>query len=99
MLDIKVTTNGDSAVIKLIGRLDTNTTSQLEGEMKSLYSMKEIVFDLEKLDYISSSGLRILLITKKVIDNTKLIKVSEYVMSIFEATGFDTIMDIERNEN
>ena len=98
MLNIKVENNDGNVVVKLIGRLDTNTSSQLETEMKQLYSSSSITFDLEELDYVSSSGLRLFLLSKKVIDDTKIINASDYIMSIFEDTGFTTIMDIKKNE-
>lgn len=98
MLDIKVENNDGNAVVKLVGRLDTNTSSQLETEMKQLYLSSSITFDLEGLDYVSSSGLRLFLLSKKVVDDTKIINASDYVMSIFEDTGFTTIMDISKNE-
>lgn len=98
MLEIKVENNGGNAVVKLVGRLDTNTSSQLENEMKQLYSSSSITFDLEELDYVSSSGLRLFLLSKKVVDDTKIINASDYLMRIFEDTGFTTIMDISKNE-
>ena len=98
MLEIKVENNDGNALVKLIGRLDTNTSPQLENEMKKLYSSSSITFDLEELEYVSSSGLRLFLLSKKVIDDTKIINASDYLMGIFEDTGFTTIMDIKKNE-
>ena len=98
MLDINITKSGDKATIKLIGRLDTNSSPSLEEKLNSLYTSQTIIFDLEELEYVSSSGLRLFLLSKKRVKDTRIINVSDYVMEIFEATGFTLVMDIKKNE-
>lgn len=52
--------------ILLEGRLDTTTSPMLEAELKqSIEGITELVFDFEKLEYISSAGLRICLQHRK----------------------------------
>ncbi len=53
-------TEKDTLIIALTGKLDTNSASELEKEITNLDNYNNIVFDLKKLDYISSSGLRVL---------------------------------------
>ena len=56
------------------------------------------VLDFEKLDYISSAGLRVLLSAQKTMTQQgemKLIHVGETIMEIFEVTGFSDILTIE----
>ena len=57
------------------------------------------ISDFEKLDYISSAGLRVLLFAQKTMNSTqgsmKIRKVGEIIMEIFEVTGFQDILDIE----
>ena len=84
-------------LIKLEGRLDTNKALELEKEIK-LDKIKKIIFDLEKLEYISSSGLRIILHCKKNVNNTKIINCSNEVYEIFNMTGFSNMMDISKIE-
>ncbi len=101
MLEIKKTIDEDSsaAAICLEGRLDTVTSPQLEEAIKSsLEDIKELTIDMEKLEYISSAGLRVLLWAQKAMarrGQMKLLKVNETVMEIFEVTGFCDILTIE----
>ena len=98
-MNIKKTQNGSALNIALEGRLDTTTSPDLEAELKSsLDGVTELVIDMEKLDYISSAGLRVLLSAQKVMmkkGEMKVIHVNETVMEIFEVTGFSDILTIE----
>ena len=99
MLNITKTIEEQSMMISLEGRLDTITAVELEQAIKeSLGGIKELTLDLEKLDYISSAGLRVLLATQKRMNNQgtmKLIHVGDVVMEVFEVTGFTDILTIE----
>ena len=81
------------------GRLDTLTAPELESAIEaSLDGTQELVLDLEKLEYISSAGLRVLLIAQKKMSKQgemKLIHVSDTIMEIFEVTGFTDILTIQ----
>ena len=85
--------------IALEGRLDTSTAPALEAELKaSLEGITELVLDFEKLEYISSAGLRVVLAAQKVMSNQgsmKLVHVNDEVMEVFEITGFVDILTIE----
>ena len=91
--------NGTDLNIALEGRLDTMTAPQLEAELKSaLEGVETLVFDLEKLEYISSAGLRVLLSAQKVMNRQgtmKVIHVGEVIREIFDVTGFSDILTIE----
>ncbi len=91
--------NGEELTVVLEGRLDTTTAPKLEAELKrSLDSIKVLVFDIEKLEYISSAGLRVLLSAQKVMNKQgemKIIGANEAIMEIFEVTGFVDILNIE----
>lgn len=91
--------DGSKLEIALEGRLDTTTSPMLEAELKhSVSGIAELVFDFEKLEYISSSGLRILLSAQKVMNKqgSMVIKnVNEVIMEVFEITGFVDILTIE----
>lgn len=83
--------------VALEGRLDTTTAPELEAELQ-LEDITELVLDFEKLDYVSSAGLRVLLATQKVMNRqgSMLIRnVNEGIMEIFEITGFIDILTIE----
>ena len=96
---INVEKNNDCATLKLEGRLDTITASQLESEISSLLKeTKHFVLDMAKLEYLSSAGLRVLLSAQKQVraeGSLKLVHVCESVMEVFEITGFADILVIE----
>ena len=83
--------------VSLQGRLDTQTAPTLERFLSENYDgTGSIVFNCEKLAYISSAGLRVLLATqKKTKGAMKLTNVCELVMEVFEVTGFVDILVIE----
>ena len=99
MLNIKSQKNASELIVELSGRLDTNTAPELEAALKTaLEGVEELTFDLEKLDYISSAGLRVLLAAQKTMNRQGSMKVknaNEIVMEIFEVTGFADILTIE----
>ena len=90
---------GANLTIALEGRLDTVTAPQLENELHtSLDGVKELVFDLKDLSYISSAGLRVLLSAQKIMNkqgDMSIRNVCPAVMEIFEVTGFVDILNIE----
>ena len=98
-MTINKTLNGDALTIALEGRLDTTTAPDLEREIKnSLEGVNALTLDLEKLEYISSAGLRVLLSAHKAMSKLggmKVIHVSEIVAEVFEVTGFVDILTIE----
>ena len=95
-----ITKKQDNAAmtIALEGRLDTTTAPELEQEVKNLNNVDALILDFSKLDYISSAGLRVLLVAKKVMQQRggmKLLHVNETIMDIFEVTGFTDFLTIE----
>ena len=98
-MNIKKSQNAGTLNVAIEGRLDTTTAPELEAELKaSLDGVTALVFDMEKLQYISSAGLRVLLSAQKAMmkqGEMKLIHVNETVMEIFEVTGFSDILSIE----
>ena len=99
MLNINKQENGSELTIALDGRLDTVTAPVLESELQSsLSGLTQLTFDMEKLQYISSAGLRVLLTAQKVMNRQGSMFVknpSEDVMEIFDVTGFSDILTIE----
>ena len=99
MLNIVKNVEENKAFFNLEGRLDTTTAPELEEQLKAaLDGVTELTLDLEKLEYISSAGLRVLLSAQKVMSKQgemKLIHVNDTIMEIFEVTGFSDILTIE----
>ena len=96
---MKIDFNKNSGIlmVNLAGRLDTTTSPELESFLKeNLEGATELTIDCEKLEYVSSAGLRVLLSAQKKMKNSmKLINVCEMVMEVFEITGFADILTIE----
>ena len=99
MLNITKEIEGAKGIFALEGRLDTVTSPDLEEEVQgSIEGLEEVVMDFEKLEYISSAGLRILLSVEKTMSKKgsfKVIHVNKTIMEIFEVTGFADILTIE----
>lgn len=98
-MNINKELNGNEMVVMLEGKLDTTTAPQLEEEMKpAMEEAEKIILDFEKLEYISSAGLRVLLSAQKVMvkkGGMTIKNVNETIMDIFEVTGFVDILTIE----
>ena len=99
MLNIIKKIENTSAVFTLEGRLDTVTAPELEAALKEvLNGLTERTLDFEKLEYISSAGLRVLLSAQKTMTKQGVMRVThvnETIMEIFEVTGFIDILTIE----
>ena len=99
IMEIKKTITGSKMVLVLSGRLDTNTSPQLEAAIKEDISSIELLeIDLVDLAYISSAGLRVLLSAQKIMNKQGdmiIRNVNEDIMDVFEVTGFVDILNIE----
>ena len=84
----------------LEGRIDSSNADELESELKDqdmLFDEIDIAFDMERLEYISSAGLRVMLKIKKSAKKpVRAVNVSDEVFDIFDVTGFSDIFVIER---
>ena len=98
MLNINVKSEGEKLTVKLEGRLDTTTSPELESELgMNLDGVKELVFDFNGLEYLSSAGLRVLLNAQKTMNQQgemKVTGVSDAVKEIFDVTGFSDILTV-----
>lgn len=99
-MEINIKEKDNYTVLNIIGRLDTNTAGILENCISNLFEQKKFFFilNLEKLDYISSAGLRVLLGAQKEINklNGEMIikNANTDVMEVFSITGFTKILKI-----
>ena len=99
MNEVKAIPADDHFTIALIGRVDSNNAHQVEAEIMGLVASAEgkpIVIDAEKLDYISSAGLRVVLHLKKNSPALRIINVSSDVYEILDMTGFTQMMPVEK---
>lgn len=98
-MTIEKTKNGTDYTLALEGRLDTTTAPQLEAELTPcMEDAASLTLDFEKLEYISSAGLRVLLSAQKVMNKQgrMVVKnVNDSVREVFDVTGFTDILTIE----
>ena len=87
----------DVLKVNLDGRLDTTTAPDFEDFINANYqSAKAMEIDCEKLSYVSSAGIRVLLAAQKKMPGAmKLKNVQELVMEVFDITGFSNVLVIE----
>ena len=80
--------NNDTATLIVSGRLDTQTAPELEKELDAVLSgLKELIFDMSNLEYVSSAGLRVILKAQKAMNaqgSMKLTGVNDSIMEVFD---------------
>jgi len=98
-MEITKTIDGTTLTIALDGRLDTITSKELEKDIHvSLDGVTELVFDFEKLTYITSAGLRILSLAQKIMNKQGQMvirNVQPDVQEVFDITGLSSFLQIE----
>ena len=93
--------HGTETVICLSGQLDTLSSPDLEKEITNILegNAQNVVLDGGKLTYISSAGLRLLLILQKKMGQKGgtfvLRNIQDSIMEIFKITGFSSCLTIE----
>lgn len=91
---------GGTTTLVIEGRVDTMTSPQLqEATLQAFQGAEKVVLDFEKVSYISSAGLRVLLIGQKTAQSKKvpmvLTNVGETVKNVLDMVGFSSVMTIE----
>lgn len=99
-MDVKLVDRGNEGELLLAGRLETTNANEAEELFLQLADrFQDITLNMKDLKYISSAGLRVLkkLYMKVRSNNGELSvsNVSEYVMEVFEMTGFASILNIK----
>ena len=100
-MKIDVKQDGEIFVVELEGRMDTNTSPEFQKEMEAYYSKEgfNMILDFDKLDFVSSAGLRVLLLIQKkskALSGSLVIKnVKPEIQEVFDMTGFSDILNIE----
>ena len=100
-MKIEITQTTDSVIAAIEGRLDTVTASDFEQALKPYFSPQgiQLVVDCAAMEYISSAGLRIVLMAHKSVTANGgrfvMRNLSKEVRSVFDLTGFSRILTIE----
>jgi anti-anti-sigma factor len=97
-LKIEQSREGYVLTCKLTGWLDPNTSPELVARL-DLKDITLLIFDMEKVEYVFSSGIRAFLMLQKMLDEQggaiKLINVSADIRSIFEYAGLESLLDMK----
>ncbi len=98
-MQIEKTQEGDIVVLKVIGQLTSSTSPALETAVNDvLKTESNLVLDFAELDFLASSGLRVILSTQKRINakNGALVirNVNKVVMEVFEMTGLRDFLNV-----
>lgn len=93
--------NGNELVLFLKGELNTSTAPELDSVIgKELRNIDKLVIDMTDLVYLTSAGLRVLLVAQKVMSERKgeliIRHVNDPIMEVFDITGFNNVLNIER---
>lgn len=101
-MDIEYTEHGKYTVITVNGRIDTSNYEQFGEKLQVLVKegKKFIVLELSKLDYISSSGLRVFLSTLKTLraieGDVVLCCLNDKIKEVFEISGFLSLFTVAK---
>ncbi len=91
--------NGNAVTLQVEGRVDTNTSPELQKAiLESFQSAAKLTLDLEKVVYVSSAGLRALLLGQKTAASKgaamELIHVAPTVKTVLDSVGFSKILTL-----
>jgi anti-anti-sigma factor len=92
-------------IVRLEGRIDANTTTEVEEKLFGMVDegVTRLVINFEKLDFISSAGLRTLLSTAKRVreakGDLKVCNLNSNVQEVFDITGFSTLFSVSNSED
>ena len=90
--------DGNTLTICLEGRLDLNSAPELEKEIEISANIERLVFDFEKLEYISSAGLRLILYMQDIMSkqgSMTIKNLNKIVREVFDVTGLSDELNIE----
>ena len=101
MLNVEKKFENGALFVALEGELDTLTSPDFEAELEPLLAeATSLTLDFEKLEYISSAGLRVLLAAEQAMEEkgaeqVRVSKMNDTIRHIFEITGFDNILSLD----
>ena len=99
-MEIKTNKEREILILQLKGRLDTNASMEFEQKVEESINQyaKNVIIDFAELEYICSSGLRVIIQAakklKSVEGNLVLCSMQDYIQEVFEISGFDTFLKI-----
>lgn len=98
-MEVNVKLEEQKAILTIEGRIDSSTAPELEKRIsKIIKNVNDMVLDFEKVEYITSAGLRVILAASKSISEKGkllIINTTNIIKEIFDMTGFSSVVDID----
>lgn len=98
-MEVDIKLEGQKATVLIEGRIDSSTAPELEKRIcKVIKKVNDMVLDFEKVEYITSAGLRVILGASKVLSEKGkllIINTSDVIKEIFDMTGFSSVVEID----
>lgn len=104
LLSVETRDEGTALTIAVTGRLDGNTVKSLESAVQELAGKEQpaVVFDLERLTYVSSAGLSVFLIAAKQVEKAGgravFCRLADNIRKVFKISGFDHILNVRETK-
>ncbi|MBQ0107744.1 MAG: STAS domain-containing protein [Phascolarctobacterium sp.] len=104
-MNVKVTKEAERTIAEIMGRVDTTTAPEFQKLITDvmLEKPKRLILDCAQLEYISSAGLRALLIIAKTAKaagiNVNLCALTDFVVDVLATSGFDSFFEIKANRD
>ena len=99
-MEVKFNKQDSSLTVTISGNIDTVTAPELDSKLQeNISDVKDLVLDFAAVDYISSAGLRVILMANQQMEdvdgNMTVKNVNDDVRDVFEMTGFDSLLNLE----
>lgn len=99
-MEVKFNKQDSTLTVTICGNIDTVTAPELDSKLQeNISDVKDLVLDFAAVDYISSAGLRVILMANQQMEdvdgNLTIKNVNEDVRDVFEMTGFDSLLNLE----
>ncbi len=99
-MNITTERNGTTLTVIPEGRMDTVTSPEVNSRIRAeADGVTALILDLEHVEYVSSGGLRVILMWQQEMEerggSMKVLHVNEYIKEVFDLTGFLDILTIE----
>ena len=97
---IAINRDTNALTVKVQGRIDGSNASEFQDRVKSIFTNedKTVMMDMSELEYISSAGLRVVLMLAKLLEQRKvnfmIHSLSDSIKEVFEISGFDKIISV-----
>ena len=99
-MEVKFNKQDSTLTVAISGNIDTVTAPELDTKLQeNLSGIKNLILDFAAVDYISSAGLRVILMTNQMMEDVEgemtIKNVNEDVRDVFEMTGFDSLLNLD----